>query len=299
MFAFFPFCVIINKRNKIMFGYISCDENYLSIDDRNIIASFYCGLCFSLKNNFGNKARLFTNIDCTYAFMLAVSACDTEIDLQKKRCMLHPFSKKDVAFVDDELSKKIASATILISYYKLLDDCKDEKKSLTKKTMRGYYKKVALRAKEILPDFDKQLEILSNKTQEIESKNENKIFELMNISGEILKQMAVSCGVEILGDLFYHMGQLVYFLDALDDYESDIKKKRFNALKLHLGDFGTKKQLLLQKSQDINEMFETIYNDLNTTYRQLQPEDSNPIFDNLFSVGIKSCFRKALSNKND
>lgn len=281
-----------------MFGYISCDESLLSVHDRNTITAFYCGLCFCLKNNYGNKARLFTNIDCTYALMLIASISQTEIELDKKRCMLHPFSKKNVAFFGDELGRKISSATILISYYKLLDDCKDEKKNLTKKTMRSFYKNIAKKAMEILPEFDKSLNELSLQTQKLESENANELFTLMDISGNILKQMAISCDAEPLAELFFQMGRLIYFLDALDDYQDDLKKKRFNALALHCGNFETKKKLALEKNDEIQKIFDEISSKLQNEYANFCPEnDSNPIFDNLFSAGIKKAFHKAFSEK--
>lgn len=275
-----------------MFGYISCDEEKLTAGERNIIGSFYCGLCMALKTHFGNKARFFTNIDCTYAFMLISSACETTISLERKRCALHPLSKRSITFVDESFSQAIASATILISYYKLLDDCKDEKRNLTKASMRKFYKKIAQKAQTILPNFDADLRLNSRSTQELERQNGDNLDELMHYSGQILKSMAENCGAEALGTLFYHMGRLVYFFDALDDYESDIKKRRFNAIKNRFGVFNDKTQLFLSKFAEIDAIFQGIYESLNAEYAVLRPEDSNPIFDNLFSDGIKSCYHK-------
>lgn len=279
-----------------MFGYISCDEDKLTVSDRNIINSFYCGLCFCLKNNFGTKARAFTNLDCTYALMLVTSFADSEINLDKKRCFLHPFSKRNVATFDKELEKNISSATILISYYKLLDDCKDEKKNLTKKTLRSFYKNIAKKAQANLPEFDEKLKEMSLQTQKLESEKANELFQLMALSGNILRQMAFSCNAEPLQNLFFEMGRIIYFLDALDDYEDDLKKKRFNALALHLGNFKNKKEFALQKHKEIEEIFNELSNSLKCEYQKLCPEeDSNPIFDNLFNAGIKKSFHKTLA----
>ena len=275
-----------------MFGYISCDEEQLTARERDIIGSFYCGLCMSLKAHFGNRARLFTNIDCTYAFMLIASASETTIDVQKKRCALHPFSKRNISYVDENLSKQIASATILISYYKLLDDCKDEKRNLTKASLRKLYKNIAKKAQAVLPNFDRALLENMQNTQALERKNSSDLFALMDYSGRILKAMAENCNAPALATLFYNMGRLVYFLDALDDYESDIKKKRFNAVKNYFGAYKSKKELFLNKYNEIDAVFEEIYQALNNAYEELKPEDSNPIFDNLFSIGIKKCYNK-------
>ena len=277
-----------------MFGYISCDENKLTVQERDIVGAFYCGLCMALKKNFGNTARIFTNLDCTYAYMLVTSVLDTTIDIASQRCFLHPFTKRHIAYVDDELSKRISSATILISYYKLLDDCKDEKRSLTKKSMRGFYKKVYKKAKENLPEFDSILNNLLKETQKLESEGKDALFHLMDISGDILSAMTKACGADALSDLFFHLGRYVYFVDALDDYEGDIKKKRYNAFVYKLGNFKTKKALLLNKNDEVNAIFDEIYQSINSVYNELKPKDDpNTIFENLFTDGLKASYKYA------
>ena len=281
-----------------MFGYLKCDETKLSPKERDLIGAFYCGLCMALKKHFGNKSRMFTNMDCTYASMLIVSINNEEIDLQPKRCFLHPFSKRNISYFHDELSKKICSATILISYYKLLDDCKDEKRNFTKKTMRVVFKNLFKKAKNILPDYNEKLSILLKKTQKLELENNNSLFELMDVSGEILKEMAISCDATQLQNLFFHIGRYIYFIDALDDYESDIKRNRYNALVNYFGNHSTNKQLFLSKQKHIDNIFDEIYSSINNEYEALKSyEETNNIFDNLFTLGIKKCYLDIINKK--
>ena len=276
-----------------MFGYISCDEEKLTLQERDIVGAFYCGLCMALKSNFGNFARVFTNIDCTCAYMLISSVKNTTIDVESKRCFLHPFSKRNIAFVDEQLAMQISSATILISYYKLLDDCKDEKFRITKKSIRSFYKKAYHKAKQNLPDFDCVLAKCLTRTQTLESGNADALFKLMDISGEILSAMTKACDADALDTLFFHLGRFVYFVDALDDYESDIKKKRYNALLYKFGNFKTKKALILNKSDEINSIFQELYQSINNAYDALKPEEPNPIFDNLFTHGLQKSYKFA------
>ena len=276
-----------------MFGYVSCDEEKLTAQERDIVGSFYCGLCMALKHTFGNFARAFTNADCTYAYMMITSAKECEIELKKQRCFLHPFSKRRIAYLDEDLTKKIASATVLISYYKILDDCKDEKKSATKRMLRSFYNKTAHKAMAILPDFNKSLETYLAQTQECErNARAGAMFDLMDISGQILLSMADSCGAPILKQLFFELGKFVYFMDAVDDYESDCKKKRFNAVALHFGNYPTKKELLLNKADELNAVFERIKQDINSAYIELKGEESNSIFENLFTYGLYKTYER-------
>lgn len=276
-----------------MFGYVSCDEEKLTPTERDIVGSFYCGLCMSLKHTFGNFARAFTNMDCTYAYMLIVSACESEIEMKKQRCFLHPFSKRRIAYMDDELTKKIASATVLISYFKILDDCKDEKNSATKRMLRSFYKKTAHKAMDILPNFKDTLEICLEQTQECERAcKDNALFDLMDISGNILMTMAENCGAPLLKQLFFELGRFVYFMDAVDDYENDRKKKRFNAIVQKLGNYPTKKELLLNKADELNLIYVDIKQRLISAYTELRGEENNTIFENLFQYGIDKTYER-------
>jgi len=276
-----------------MFGYVSCDENKLTAVERDIVGSFYCGLCMALKHTFGNFARAFTNMDCTYAYMFIVSACESEIEVKKQRCFLHPFSKRRIAYLDDDLTGKIASATVLISYYKILDDCKDEKKSATKRMLKGFYKKTAHKAMAKLPEFKATLETCLAQTQECERAGKaGSLYALMDISGNILLSMAENCGAPILKQLFFELGRFVYFMDAVDDYESDRKKKRFNAIALHLGNYPTKKELLLNKADELNAIYVNIKEKLISAYAELKGEENNPIFENLFQFGLDNTFER-------
>ncbi len=276
-----------------MFGYVSCDEARLTPAERDIVGSFYCGLCMALKHTFGNFSRAFTNMDCTYAYMLIVSARECEIDVKKQRCFLHPFSKRRIAYLDEELTKKIASATVLISYYKILDDCKDEKKNATKRMLKGFYKKTARKAMSVLPEFKNTLEVCLAQTQECERAGRaGSLFQLMDISGNILLSMAENCGAPILKQLFFELGRFVYFMDAVDDYESDRKKKRFNAVAQHLGNYPTKKELLLNKADELNKIYENLKRSLSVAYAVLTGEENNPIFENLFQYGLDKTYER-------
>lgn len=279
-----------------MFGYVSCDEEKLTINERDIVGSFYCGLCMALKSTFGNFARAFTNMDCAYAFMLLTSVNNCEIELNKKHCILHPFSKRRIAYINDNLTKKIASATVLISYYKIIDDCKDEKSNLTKKMLKKFYKKTAKRAMDILPKFNLTLNECLLKTQECETKKDkDSIFPLMDISGVILSSMCENCNADSLKQMFFELGRFIYLMDAIDDYEVDVKKKRFNAIACYFGEFSSKKEMICQKGKEIDKIFQDIKGKLTHEYELLCDESEvNPIFDNLFKYGLDKTYKQVL-----
>lgn len=293
-----------------MFGYVSCDEVKLTPSERDLVGSFYCGLCMALKSTFGNFARVFTNMDCTYAFMFIVTTLDAEPNVEKKKCILHPFSKRRIVYVNDEITKKIASATVLISYYKILDDCKDEKKSATRKMLKSFYKKTAKKAMQILPNFKNDLEKYLIETQNCErTAEEGALCQLMDISGKILASMAENCGVDALKELFFELGRFIYLMDAIDDYDSDKREKRYNAVRAHFGDFSTKGEMLNNKYDELNALYKGVKEKLSATYNKLIIDevgfmsDYNKyyevenIFENLFEYGLDKTFLNVQKTK--
>ncbi|WP_322392425.1 DUF5685 family protein, partial [Clostridium perfringens] len=53
-----------------MFGYVTPLKAELKVKDFTKFRSYYCGLCFELKNNAGNIPRMVLNYDMTFLAIL-------------------------------------------------------------------------------------------------------------------------------------------------------------------------------------------------------------------------------------
>ncbi|MDF2878321.1 MAG: hypothetical protein K0S30_1417, partial [Clostridia bacterium] len=125
-----------------MFGYVTPLKDELKIREYTTFKSYYCGLCFHLKKEFGNLPRMTLNYDMTFLAVLLDSLTDKESTIQMKKCMTSPIKKKAV-ILDNEALTYAANMNVALVYYKLLDDAADNKslKSKILAAVLSFYKK--------------------------------------------------------------------------------------------------------------------------------------------------------------
>lgn len=58
-----------------MFGYIVIHKDELKVKDYNRYNSFYCGVCRSLRNNYGLPGQITLNYDMTFLAILLSTSC--------------------------------------------------------------------------------------------------------------------------------------------------------------------------------------------------------------------------------
>ena len=133
---------------------------------------------------------------------------------------------------DSDVYKLASTITVILAYFKLVDNLHDN----------GFFKKIFLyliypyfallknKAKKKYPDIFKvvqdgmtaQFEVEKNKNASIDlsAHNTAHILGQLFAYNEDDKEKAYKFG--------YHLGRVVYFLDAFDDYEDDVKNSSFN-----------------------------------------------------------------------
>jgi len=222
-----------------MFGYVTPLKSELKIREFNQFKGYYCGLCFSIKKHFGNIPRMTLNYDMTFLALLLDGLNPLEINVDLKRCMSHPTTKKPVVFDNPALSYAAAMNVSLV-YFKLLDDVNDDKDLKSKALAFGLspYKNKFSSSITIINDIIKNnLNKLSNLE---DNKNFSSIDEICDpfsdIVGKILElypNKIINDGEETrrtLYDLGYSLGKWIYLIDALDDLKEDMEKDKFNPI---------------------------------------------------------------------
>ena len=53
-----------------MFGYVAPDKNELKVRELTQYKAYYCGLCRTLGEHYGEASRIFLNYDCAFAAIL-------------------------------------------------------------------------------------------------------------------------------------------------------------------------------------------------------------------------------------
>lgn len=214
-----------------MFGYVRYSKPDLTFRDFYKYKAYYCGVCNSIKNNFGQLERLALNYDIVFMALLLSGIYGGDDNFQFKKCMVSPFKKKKIIL--NEYIDYCSSINVLFFYFKLLDDYKDNRSYPALLFSKVLYKNY-LKVKDNYPHKEKIMREGMEKIHELEKSDKTTLDEISDVFGEILGEMFVYDFQHeqfmILREIGYNLGKFVYFLDCMDDLEDDAKSKRFNPL---------------------------------------------------------------------
>jgi hypothetical protein len=211
-----------------MFGYVRINKMDLTFREYENYKGYYCGLCKYLKENHGEISRLGLNYDITFLIVILTAIYKPKPSIFQERCVVSPFKKKKK--IINEITEYAASMNVLLTYYKLEDNLKDDN-GLKDKVAYTIYKGRLKSAYEKYPkkaEFIKgQLETLYN----LEQENNTNIDLVSNTFGNLMAEIFAYKEDEFEKDLRqigFNIGKYIYLLDAYEDLEKDYKKGRYN-----------------------------------------------------------------------
>ena len=108
-----------------MFGYVLAHKPELKMKEFYKYKAYYCGLCKVLKEKYGFLGQMTLTYDMTFLVMLLTSLYECNTNRAEQRCLIHPMKKQKMLYND--ITEYAADMNIILAYYKLLDDWKDEK----------------------------------------------------------------------------------------------------------------------------------------------------------------------------
>lgn len=214
-----------------MFGVITVNEDELRIKDYKTYRAFYCGMCRSLNKGFGLKGRITLSYDLTFMAIVLSSLYEDEPARMKKRCIVHPFCKHEE--IRNSYSDYAAAMNITLTYYKLLDNWKDERKFFSRTGAR-LLKRSVRKCRRAYPKQVRVIEDYIEKLCETENNNSGNIDEVSTQTGQMLAELFSYKHDEWEKELWrlgMYLGKFIYTMDAYLDIEEDIKKNNFNPLK--------------------------------------------------------------------
>jgi hypothetical protein len=267
------------------------------VKDTVLYRAFYCGLCKSIGNTCGGRCRFALNYDLTFLSVFAHNVLDVDVKINKERCVIHWLKKRPVAKVDD-LSKRIGCLNVILAHYKLGDDILDCGKGRIKQKFfrKGYKKAVKLE-----PVFDRIVRDNFKNLLDYEKKNGDSIDISSDSFGTLMKEIVAELFKDKftfeIGELCYNLGKWIYIIDALDDFDKDLKKGEYNVFVNAYESISSKKDLLLKKSSDLQFIFGTIMSDINRYSDQIQYKFNHDLIDNVLKKGILEQTKKIMEAK--
>ena len=226
-----------------MLGYIRADAPELRLRDGECYRAIYCGLCRQMGTCTGQCSRLSWSSDFAFLAACRMSLTNERLELQKKRCFIHPLKKRNMA-VDSATLAYCADASAILTYHKCRDDVNDEKgfKRLRARLSSGIFSRAYHRAKRRYPALDATVCSLLQELRAYEKDTAAppSADAPASIFGNL---MAAVCsegleGVEarIAKTFGRAIGHWIYLIDAADDYRDDLKSGSFNPFVRLFGD---------------------------------------------------------------
>ena len=268
-----------------MFGYLKPDKPYLYLKDETLYNALYCGICKSIKKTSGNASRFALSYDVAFLSALTHNVCGVDVDIKRKRCVAHPIKSRPIASVD-EISKKLASLNIILAHYKLRDDVLDEHKGSFKSAFisKGYK-----RAKKLQPEMDKIVFDGYKNLLSLEQKGEKSVDivsdSFATMMAKISNVLFGEFSTEYTYNLVYALGKWVYLIDALDDYDKDIKNKSYNVFYNAYGQ-NSYAEFIEKNSSEIAFIFNTVFTQISENYKQIPKKFNGDLVENVLFKGI-------------
>lgn len=209
-----------------MFGYVRPCRPELKIKDDAFFKAYYCGVCKALGRRSGPLCRGLLRYDL--AFLAVVhDGVKNNSSMQVLRC---PVKGNKLNMMQGDSISFAADAHILLSAAKLRDDRRDGRYAslLLSPLLSPAEKKIA----SAHPELVRELEDMMREQDELEKNNCSDPDDAAEPFARFLAALFAygmpresQPSLRFMG---YNIGKWIYWLDALDDYDKDEKKGRYN-----------------------------------------------------------------------
>lgn len=280
-----------------MFGYVKTDLPNMYVKDTILYKATYCGLCKGIGKACGCKGRLTLNYDLTFLSVFLHNYLGIDFKIERQRCIIHHIVKRPVA-VPDALTERIGSLNVILAYHKLNDDVIDSNKGRFK---RSFFKSAYKRAKKNEPVLDKIVAKRYKELLEYEKTNGDSVDISADYFGlmmqELVSELVGDKTCEALSELSYFLGKWIYLIDALDDFDKDIKKNNFNIFVNLYSNIKDKDTLIKEKGSELIYTFGFILSKIEELSKQLKYNFNHDLLDNVLIRGLKVQTKQIMENE--
>lgn len=211
-----------------MFGYVVMNKPESRFREYDEYRTYYCGLCRELKEKFGVAGQISLTYDMTFVILLLDGLYEPPIRKGTSYCAVHPFRKQ--AIRKSSVTEYAADMNLLLSYYKCMDDWKDERKF----TRLSYAKLLEAHVKKVEKQYPEKAEVIKRELQnisELEEADEKNVDAVSGCFGRLLAEILAyqrDIWEPSLRKIGFFLGKFIYILDAYDDLEEDLKNENYN-----------------------------------------------------------------------
>ena len=221
-----------------MFGYIKPKHSELRVREHECYKGAYCGLCHSMGKTCGKAFCGTLSYDFAFMAIIRMTLEGEKPEFEQKRCIAHPFRKRNSVKDNDSL-RYCSAAAALLGYGKCMDDISDERgfSRLKARLALPFFaraRKKALKNRPDLSELDLKIKESLDALAAIERDTESapSADRPAEVFGQIVSDI-LSFGLEgaeakMAAAVGHAVGHWIYLIDAADDYEGDKNKNRYN-----------------------------------------------------------------------
>lgn len=287
-----------------MFGYIKPFKPEMKIFEFEEYKSIYCTLCKSIGKNFGLIGRLALSYDCTFCALLRLSLKKESPQFVAKRCVVNKLKRCNYIDYDIDSFKFTGAMCVILTYYKINDDIRDS--NFLKKIFYIFIKLLFhfsyKRAKKEFKDIDNIVNDMANNQIITEKNNDLGIDKSAHPTAEMLSKLFVllsddSETQKSLKKFGYFLGRWVYFIDASDDIEEDLKENKFNPFTKGRINKNMSENENLSLNEYCNQVLNHSLSEAILYYDLLPIYHFKNILDNIIKLGLPDIQKQVLFNK--
>lgn len=244
-----------------MFGYVITNCKTLSEQERARFRAMYCGMCHTLKERYGNLGRFTLSYDMTFVAMVLSALYEPEESAGRERCLPHMVKPHD--YILNPAMEYAVDINVALAYHKCADNWQDDRNPVfaaARQALRGAYKKASSRQ----PEKCRAVQDWMTAVRGIEASGREEIDPPMNLTGKMLGTI-FAWRDDFFAEELYRMGdglgRFIYLMDAYDDLEIDVRRKKYNPLKsiMRQADYeAICKDALTMAMADCAEAFENL-----------------------------------------
>lgn len=238
-----------------MFGYVRPHKPELLVRELSRYQAVYCGICKQIGHDYGQLPRIALGYDLTLLGILLLSLDAEQPALVMEGCISNPVKKRPIV-KGSPILDLCAALTVLLAWHKAADNAHDEHPVLGRAlqlTFLRAYRRAARRYAVYNQIIERQLQALA--------RYEAGPPDLIAAAsfGEMLRQIVQEASPlaadgpalrEGLSIFAFHLGQWIYWLDAIDDRSADCNNGSWNPFSLYdEADARAKANELLQEQE--------------------------------------------------
>lgn len=282
-----------------MYGYVRPEKGELKVREYETFRGVYCGLCHTLKKRYGPFLRYAVNYDLTFLAMLMAGS--EPVDTCPKRCPYHPLRTAPCPASSSDAMDAAADYTVILAYWKLRDGAQDKSFfpalgcRILAAFLRGAYRKAA----ELRPAFASVTETELRALGALEEERCAGVDAPADRFARILQAAAEGADdparERILRELLYHLGRIVYILDAADDLEDDVRSGAYNPLRFRFAAENGK--LSPADEKELRLSLQHSHNSISAAFALLEENPYTGILTNILYIGLPAVTQAVFSGQ--